>query len=86
MIAEVVLDLIGLEFGEILSPASAIHDGEGNRSSQFGNVGSHGAPHRKSTRRRVNVSATGSAKVLKGSQRKKKSESLELTMSEDGHD
>lgn len=73
MIAEVVLDLIGLEFGEILSPASAIHDGEGNRSSsQFGNVGSHGKPHRKSTRRRINVSATGSAKVLKGSQRKKK--------------
>lgn len=28
MVTEVVFDLMGLELGEILNPASAIHDGE----------------------------------------------------------
>ncbi|KAK2897530.1 hypothetical protein Q8A73_013910 [Channa argus] len=60
------LDLIGLEFGEILSPASTIHDEEGNWSSSgFGDVGHHGTPHRKFVSHRVISSARGSVKILR---------------------
>lgn len=77
MIADVFLDLIGLEFGEILNSESAIHDGEGNWSSgDFGDVGNHGAPHWKSTRRRVNLPTGGSVKVLE--ERKKGKKGLEI--------
>lgn len=68
MIAEVFLDLIGLEFSEILiRSSSAIHDGKGNwSSSAFADVGNHGAPNRKSPRHRVNFSARGSVTILGG--------------------
>lgn len=67
MIAEVFLDLIGLELSEILRSSSAIHDREGNwSSSAFADVGNHGAPNRKSVRHRVNFSARGSVTLLGG--------------------